>query len=194
MSSRASNQVANFFSYKSPSARFVNEFFIGLREFSANGSPDDLHYILNNTYVVRHPDGSATKTTVKNRAQLLALLTDRFGLRATDVDLPDLTRFLFEGENLATHQYVPRRPIVERELVSKTPINTLVSTPSITSTTGNSTTCPKCGTFEKSGRVSCCAPGGAWFKNCAGPGNMNVDHRWSEGVEACKSTFRAEGT
>ena len=177
MPSLASHQVANFFSYKSPSARFVNEFFISLRALSANGSPDDLHYILNNTYVVRHPDGSATKTTVKNRAQLLALLTDRFGLRATDVDLPDLTRFLFEGENSATHQYVPRRPIVERELVSKTPINTLVSTPSITSiTTGNSMTCQKCGTFEKSGRVSCCVPGGDCFKNCGSASNRNVDH------------------
>merc|ERR1719201_3088543 len=46
-------------------------------------------------------------------------------------------------------------------------------------------TCPKCGTFKKSGRVSCCAPGGAWFKNCGGAGNKNVGHRWSEGTEAC---------
>ena len=46
--------------------------------------------------------------------------------------------------------------------------------------------CAKCGRFGKSGRVSCCATGGAWYKNCGGAANKNVDHRWFEGVEACK--------
>ena len=45
--------------------------------------------------------------------------------------------------------------------------------------------------YRKSGRVSCCAPGGAWFKNCGGLGSKNVDHRWSEGVKACKRKFKA---
>merc|ERR1719506_1195424 len=49
------------------------------------------------------------------------------------------------------------------------------------------TTCPKCGSFGKSGRVSCCAPGGAWYKNCGGDANKHADHRWFEGVEACKA-------
>merc|ERR1719201_1171673 len=49
-------------------------------------------------------------------------------------------------------------------------------------------TCPKCGMFEKSGKASCCAPGGAWHTNCGGAGKTNVDHRWSDGVEACKPT------
>merc|ERR1712032_1389933 len=49
--------------------------------------------------------------------------------------------------------------------------------------------CPKCGTFKKSGKVSCCAPGGAWFKNCGGVGNRNVGYRWLDGVEACKFTI-----
>ena len=83
-------------------------------------------------------------------------------------------------------QYVSRRPITERVLMVRTPITKSVSTPPITS-------CPKCGMFAKSGRLSCCAPGGAWFKNCGGFSNSNVDHRWSEGVEACKRTFRANG-
>merc|ERR1711934_458561 len=43
-----------------------------------------------------------------------------------------------------------------------------------------------CGTFLKSGRVSCCAPDGAWYKHCGGVGNRNADHMWSEGVEVCK--------
>merc|ERR1719201_1427693 len=77
------------------------------------------------------------------------------------------------------HQHVTRRPIpiilpIKRDLVGKVVPGTMK--------------CPKCGTFQKSGRVSCCAPGGAWFKNCGGLGNRNVDHRWSEGVKACKST------
>ena len=56
----------------------------------------------------------------------------------------------------------------------------------------NEMVCAKCSTFGKSGRVSCCAPGGAWFKNCGGDGNRNADHRWSEGVEACKCKSKAE--
>ena len=87
-----------------------------------------------------------------------------------------------------THQYVTRRPLLERELVVHTPTIASVSTSPF-----NTPTCPKCGTFEKSGRVSCCAPGGAWFKNCGGAGNRNVDHRWFEGMQACKRKFKANG-
>ena len=85
-------------------------------------------------------------------------------------------------------QPVPRRPISERELIVSTP----VSTPSILSTTAYSMACPKCGTFEKSGRFSCCAPGGAWFKNCGSAGNRKVAHRWIDGVFACKRKFQGE--
>merc|ERR1719201_2527079 len=61
------------------------------------------------------------------------------------------------------------------------------STPVITPTVTHKTKCPKCGKFKQSGRVSCCAPGGAWFKNCGSAGSR-VDHRWFEGTEACKPT------
>merc|ERR1712032_998978 len=40
----------------------------------------------------------------------------------------------------------------------------------------------------KSGRASCCAPGGAWYKNCGGSSNRNANHRWFDGVEVCKPT------
>ena len=93
----------------------------------------------------------------------------------------------------ATHRYVSRRPLPDRELIIRTPIAAPVSTPAITSTNAISITCPKCGTFRKSGRVSCCAPGGAWYKNCGGAGNKNVDHRWLEGVEACKRKCKVKG-
>ena len=92
-----------------------------------------------------------------------------------------------------THEYVSRRPIPERELIVRTPIIASVNTPATTSAMSNTRRCPKCGTFKKSGRVSCCAPGGAWFKNCGGDGNANVDRRWFEGVEACKRKFEANG-
>ena len=86
---------------------------------------------------------------------------------------------------VATSQYVSRRPIPERELIVRTPTTTSVSTPVVTSAIGIMITCSKCGTFNKSGKVSCCAPGGSWFKSCGGSGNRNADHTWSAGVKAC---------
>ena len=92
-----------------------------------------------------------------------------------------------------THQYVSRRPITERELKARAPITMTVSTSTlvIAPTIAHKIQCPKCGKFKKSGRVSCCAPGGDWFKNCAGVGNKHVAHSWSEGVKACKCKSKA---
>ena len=90
--------------------------------------------------------------------------------------------------------YVKRRPILERELISGTAITTPISTSAFTSIIVRGMECLKCGTFAKSGRVSCCAPGGAWYKNCGGVANKDVDHRWFEGVEACKRKCNVEGT
>ena len=79
----------------------------------------------------------------------------------------------------------------ERELVVRALITTAVNTVKLTIASSNDITCPKCGTFEKSGRVSCCAPGGGWYKNCGGASNRNADHRWLEGIEACKRKCQA---
>ena len=46
--------------------------------------------------------------------------------------------------------------------------------------------CSKCDTIKKSGKLSCCAPGGSWFKNCGASGNSNTEYTWFEGVQACK--------
>ena len=46
-------------------------------------------------------------------------------------------------------------------------------------------TCPKCGTFERSGRRSCCAEGGSWFNKCGS--SANSEHSWIEGSDICKS-------
>ena len=87
------------------------------------------------------------------------------------------------------HQYTSQQPIPERELIVRKPI----STSPITSTIDRTIMCARCGTFRKSGRVSCCAPGGAWFKNCGGGlSSKNVHHRWSEGVVACTRKFKAD--
>ena len=91
-----------------------------------------------------------------------------------------------------TNHYVTRRPIPERELIVRTPISTSVSTSAFTPTILSRMMCPKCGTFAKSGRFSCCAPGGAWYKNCGGAANKHADHRWFEGVEACKCKLMAK--
>ena len=53
--------------------------------------------------------------------------------------------------------------------------------------------CSKCGYFKKSGKRSCCAVGGAWFKDCGDANNANVSHTWVEGVEAC-SDFAGESS
>ena len=50
-----------------------------------------------------------------------------------------------------------------------------------------SVACPKCNITKKSGTLSCCARGGAWFKNCGDVGDTQFDHTWAEGIEACTS-------
>ena len=47
--------------------------------------------------------------------------------------------------------------------------------------------CAHCGTAKKSGKLSCCARGGSWFKNCGDVGDSTFEHTWGEGVQACKS-------
>ena len=82
----------------------------------------------------------------------------------------------------------------DRELIVRgVPVTATVSTSTIAISYANTMTCSKCATFEKSGRVSCCAPGGAWYKNCEGAGSRGVDYKWSEGVQVCKCKFKAKG-
>ena len=46
--------------------------------------------------------------------------------------------------------------------------------------------CDKC-TTTKAGKLSCCARGGAWFKNCGDVGETDFEHTWAEGIQACKT-------
>merc|ERR1712147_327995 len=67
-----------------------------------------------------------------------------------------------------------RNPMGNRELVRA-------------QTTPKPMACPKCGTFKKSGRPSCCAPGGSWYKNCGAANNNRVDYKWTDGALACEN-------
>ena len=104
-----------------------------------------------------------------------------------------ISRSVCKSASTTTRQHVSRQPIPQRELIGRTPISTSVGTPVITSTIASMMTCLQCGTFARSGRVSCCAPGGAWFKNCGTAGNRNADHSWFEGSEACQRKFMGNG-
>ena len=65
-------------------------------------------------------------------------------------------------------------------------------TPARVVATTISSVCLKCGTIAKSGKSSCCARGGSWFKNCGSAGNAKLDHTWSEGIRACKTRSEME--
>ena len=77
------------------------------------------------------------------------------------------------------------------------PLSTTRAQDSITTTTATARTdapttsssslitCPKCGVAKSSGKSSCCARGGAWFKNCGDPGDPNFDYTWYEGIQSC---------
>ena len=52
--------------------------------------------------------------------------------------------------------------------------------------------CPRCGTTEKSGKMSCCGRGGSWFRNCGGGGNTKLHHTWSEGIQVCKTRSQSK--
>ena len=64
-------------------------------------------------------------------------------------------------------------------------INHFLLTPAATATR-IAPVCPKCAAIKKSRKLSCCAPGGAWFNNCGTNGDSRSEHTWTEGVRACK--------
>ena len=119
---------------------------------------------------------------VESKASKLEMFTGSSGSISSTVCTPD-----------PTDQRVTRRPIPERDLIARRSISTPDSMPFITPTIADHIACPKCGVFQKSGRVSCCAPGGAWFNNCGGLGSNDDDHKWSEGVKACKGELCGNG-
>ena len=84
--------------------------------------------------------------------------------------------------------HVSTRP--ERELIARATF-TSARTPLVARVVTRTAVCPKCSAFAKSGRKSCCAPGGAWFQNCGGAGTKIFVHKWVEGVAACKRKFGA---
>merc|ERR1711937_865236 len=53
-------------------------------------------------------------------------------------------------------------------------------------------TCGACGIERKTGRPSCCARGGDWFKQC-GKANAGKPHTWDDGIQACGASAAMRG-
>ena len=69
-----------------------------------------------------------------------------------------------------------------------TTITTITTATTTTSASAVSTkVCPKCGSTRTSGKLSCCARGGAWFKNCGDGDDPKFDHTWVQGIQACQT-------
>ena len=77
---------------------------------------------------------------------------------------------------------------------NKTPAQSGTTAPALAMSTSRmaSSVCSKCGTTKVFGKLSCCAPGGSWFKNCGDADDTMIDHTWAEGVQACKSKLCEE--
>ena len=60
------------------------------------------------------------------------------------------------------------------------------SLPVVTTSSGSSI-CPECGAMKNSYKLSCCARGGSWFRNCGSARHTNLAHTWQEGIWACKA-------
>ena len=99
--------------------------------------------------------------------------------------------FAGPSESIPQQACAPDLGPTERELMIRPLTSTSASIQVVASAIERMMTCLECGAFTKSGRVSCCAPGGAWFKNCGASGHGNAAHTWSEGVKACARTFDA---
>ena len=78
-------------------------------------------------------------------------------------------------------------PHNRRHLLMSTSPPMAIGTPITTNIAVESSSdgCRKCGIIKKSGKRSCCARGGAWFKNCGDAGDPTKDHTWADGMEAC---------
>ena len=63
-------------------------------------------------------------------------------------------------------------------------LSAAATAPPTTTTAATIGYCPKCG-IKKTGKASCCAPNGAWYKKCGNEGDPKYEHTWLEGVEAC---------
>ena len=84
-------------------------------------------------------------------------------------------------------------PHNRRDLLMSTSPPMAIGTPITTNIAVESSSdgCRKCGIIKKSGKRSCCARGGAWFKRCGDAGDPTKDHTWADGMAACQRKLRA---
>ena len=160
--------------------------FMDATAFNIDISKWDVSSVVTMDYMFWHDRATSFKQKlcgaawVRSKASKKEMFTGSFGSISSQVCALTTTR-----------QHVSRRPIPGRELIVRAPITAPVSTRTLAITSSHEMVCIKCATFKKSGRASCCAPGGAWHKSCGGTGNRNADHRWFEGTEACKRKSKA---
>ena len=170
--------------------------FMDAAAFNIDISKWDVSKVVTMDYMFWHWTAGSFEQTlcgaawVRSTASKKGMFTGSFGSISLQVCTSTTTRQ--HVSRRPTGKHVSRRPIPERELIVRAGINTQVNTRTLSITSSNQMACPKCTMFKKSGRVSCCAPGGAWYKNCGGTGNRNADHRWFEGLEACKRKSKAK--
>ena len=89
---------------------------------------------------------------------------------------------------LCSAAWVKSKSFVESDIFegSSGSISETVCTNDVTTKSATTVpTCPQCGVIENTGKLSCCAPGGAWFKNCGGANNRRTDYTWIQGMQAC---------
>ena len=86
---------------------------------------------------------------------------------------------------------VMRKPYSDMRIPTGT---TSPTTSPSTSTPPASEVCPKCGTMQPHGKVSCCGVGGTWFNKCGRIDDPNFEHTYADGLTACKGTLVADRT
>ena len=185
MFARASSFHGDISKWDVSSVKYMSGMFMSAAAFNCDISKWDVSSVTNMDYMFHE----ATSLNL-NLCQTAWVQSKASKVGMFDTSSGRVTR---RCKAVPTRPYVSRRPMPDRELIVRTSISTAVSSPVIGPRIASTMTCPKCGMFKKSGRVSCCAPGGTWFKNCGGDSNRNVDHKWFEGVEACKRKFEVKG-
>jgi len=80
--------VANWWSCTHPTARFVSSLFVAMP------IGDSCHSITNQYYTIRNQDGKSTRGVIKDRAELLSLLTTVFGMAIPEGEASGIDRYL----------------------------------------------------------------------------------------------------
>ena len=135
---------------------------------------------------------AVTKTaTIANSINLdaspaVAITTVPSAVATTTITAGEPSHILIECvlSGLCQHQWVPMSTVCHCVINGHVPTEA-ESTMNLFAARGRDE-CLICAISKKSGKRSCCARGGAWFKNCGDVGDIKFDHTWAEGMHICK--------